>query len=51
MLASFSGAPRASCPGGGRIAWRRLALYAESEYVFDLEEIDDSFSTPGSRLP
>jgi hypothetical protein len=25
------------------IAWRRLALYAESEYVFDLEESDDSF--------
>lgn len=25
------------------IAWRRLALYAESEYVFDLEEGDASF--------
>jgi hypothetical protein len=25
------------------IAWRRLSLYAESEYVFDLEESDDSF--------
>ncbi len=25
------------------ISWRRLELYAESEYVFDLEESDDSF--------
>jgi hypothetical protein len=25
------------------IAWRRLSLYAESEYVFDLEESDSSF--------
>jgi hypothetical protein len=25
------------------IGWRRLALYAESEYVIDLEESDDSF--------
>jgi hypothetical protein len=25
------------------IAWRRLALYSESEYLFDLEESGDSF--------
>ena len=25
------------------ISWRRLELYAESEYVFDLDESDDSF--------
>ncbi len=25
------------------LSWRRLELYAESEYVFDLEESDDSF--------
>jgi hypothetical protein len=25
------------------MSWRRLELYAESEYVFDLEESDDSF--------
>ena len=25
------------------ISWRRLELYAESEYVFDLEDTDDSF--------
>jgi hypothetical protein len=25
------------------VVWRRLELYVESEYVFDLEEADDSF--------
>jgi hypothetical protein len=44
MFGLVLGSNQGVAPGAEvEIAWRRLALYAESEYVFDLEESDDSF--------
>jgi hypothetical protein len=44
MFGLVLGSTQGVAPGAEvEIAWRRLAVYAESEYVFDLEEGDDSF--------
>jgi hypothetical protein len=44
MFGLVLGSTQGVAPGAEiEIAWRRLALYAESEYVFDLEESDESF--------
>jgi hypothetical protein len=44
MFGLVLGSTQGVAPGAEvGISWRRLELYAESEYVFDLEESDDSF--------
>jgi hypothetical protein len=44
MFGVVFGSTNGIAPGAEiEIAWRRLAFYAESEYVFDLDESDDSF--------
>ena len=44
MFGLVLGSTQGIAPGAEiEIGWRRLALYAESEYVFDLEEEDESF--------
>ncbi|HXV60272.1 MAG TPA: hypothetical protein VEK15_06225 [Vicinamibacteria bacterium] len=44
MLGIVAGSTNGVAPGAEiEIAWRRLALYAESEYVLDLEDSDASF--------
>jgi hypothetical protein len=44
MFGVVLGSTEGVAPGGEiEIAWRRLAFYSESEYVFDLEASEDSF--------
>jgi len=44
MFGLVLGSTQGVAPGAEvEIGWRRLALYAESEYVFDLEQSEDSF--------
>jgi hypothetical protein len=51
MFGVVFGSTTGVAPGyKGSLSWRRLELYSETEYVFDVDESDDSFLYTWSEL-